>query len=132
MLNCRTNDDRNPTAGVGGLCVGIFSSLQCWLCDRVLCALQCAKNSVGSCRQSHGCLYMCSMLFRVTHNKLIYATQSLKEKNGSIIYLVFFILVFELLLRKYTYNILIVDSKFYSYTFYISILSKQCHLSPRQ
>ena len=27
-----------------------------------------AKNSVGSGRQSHGCLYMCRMLFRVTYN----------------------------------------------------------------
>ena len=39
---------RIPSAGVGGLCVGIFSSLQGWLCVWVLCALQCAKNSVGS------------------------------------------------------------------------------------
>ncbi len=38
---------RIPSAGVGGLCVGIFSSLQGWLCVGVLCALQCAKNSVG-------------------------------------------------------------------------------------
>ena len=53
---------------MGGLCVGIFSSLQGWLCVGVLCALQCAKNSVGSCRQSHGCLNMCRMLNRVTHN----------------------------------------------------------------
>ena len=65
---CRINDDRYSSAGVGGLCVGIFSSLQGWLCVGVLCALQCAKNSVGSCRQSHGCLYMCRMLFRVTYN----------------------------------------------------------------
>ena len=70
LLKCRTNDDRNSSAGVSGLCVGIFSSLQGWLCDSVLCALQCAKNSVGSCRQSHGCLYMFSMLFRVTNNVL--------------------------------------------------------------
>ena len=39
-------DIRQP--GCGGLCVGIFSSLQGWLCVGVLCALQCAKNSVGS------------------------------------------------------------------------------------
>ena len=57
------------SAGVGGLCVGIFSSLQGWLCVRVLCALQCAKNSVGSGRQSHGCLNVCRMSFRVTHNE---------------------------------------------------------------
>ena len=69
LLKCRTNDDRYSSAGVGGLCVGIFSSLQGWLCVRVLCALQCAKNSVGSCRQSHGCLNMCRMLNRVTHNE---------------------------------------------------------------
>ena len=37
-----------PSAGVCGLCVGIFSSLQGWLCVGVLCALQCAKNNVGS------------------------------------------------------------------------------------
>ena len=35
------------SAGVGGLCVGIFSSLQGLVCVWVLCALQCAKNSVG-------------------------------------------------------------------------------------
>ena len=56
------------SAGVGGLCVGIFSSLQGWLCVGVLCALQCAKNSVGSGRQSHGCLNVCRMSFRVTYN----------------------------------------------------------------
>lgn len=48
-------------SGVGGLCVGIFSSLQGWLCVGVLSALQCAKNSVGSCLQSHGCLKVCRM-----------------------------------------------------------------------
>ena len=42
-----SNDDRYSSAGVGGLCVGIFSSLQGWLCVMALCALQCAKNSVG-------------------------------------------------------------------------------------
>ena len=57
-----------PSAGVGGQCVGIFSSLQGWLCVWVLCALQCAKNSVGSGRQSHGCLNMCRMFNRVTYN----------------------------------------------------------------
>ena len=62
LLKCRTNVDRYSSAGVGGLCVGIFSSLQGWLCVGVLCALQCAKNSIGSCRQCHGCLYMCRML----------------------------------------------------------------------
>ena len=34
----------------------------------VLCALQCAKNSVGSCRQSHECMNMCRMFNRVTYN----------------------------------------------------------------
>ena len=48
LMKYRTNDDRYSTAGVGGLCVGIFSSLQGWFCVGVLCALQCAKNSVGS------------------------------------------------------------------------------------
>lgn len=48
LLKRRTNADRSSSAGVGGLCVGIFSSLQGWLCVGVLCALQCAKNSVGS------------------------------------------------------------------------------------
>jgi hypothetical protein len=28
LLKCRTNDDRYSSAGVGGLCVGIFSSFQ--------------------------------------------------------------------------------------------------------
>ena len=53
-----------PSAGVGGLCVSIFSSLQGWLCVGALCALQCAKNSVESGRQSHGCLSMCRMFNR--------------------------------------------------------------------
>ena len=56
---------------VGGLCVGIFSPLQGWLCVGVLCALQCAKNSEGSGRQSHGCLNVCRMSFRVTYNNII-------------------------------------------------------------
>ena len=59
-------DIRQP--GCSGLCGGIFSSLQGWLCVGVLCALQCAKNCVGSCRQSRGCLNVCRMLNRVTHN----------------------------------------------------------------
>ena len=46
LLICCTKADRYSSAGVGGLCVGIFSSLQGWLCAGVLC-LQCAKNSVG-------------------------------------------------------------------------------------
>jgi len=36
-----------PSAGVGGLFGGIFSSLQGLVCVEVLCALQWAKNSVG-------------------------------------------------------------------------------------
>lgn len=55
-------------AWVGGPCVGIFSSLQGWLCVGVLCALQCAKNCVGSCRQSLGSLNVCRVSFRVTYN----------------------------------------------------------------
>ena len=68
LLKYIATDDRYSSAGVSGLCVGIFSSLQGWLCVGVLCALQCAKNSVGSCRQSHGCLNVCRMSFRVTYN----------------------------------------------------------------
>jgi hypothetical protein len=68
LLKCRTNVDRYSSAGVGELCVSIFSSLQGWLCVGVLCVLQCAKNSVGSCRQSHRCLNVCRMSFRVTYN----------------------------------------------------------------
>ena len=64
---------RIPSAGVGGLCVGIFSSWEGWLCVGVLCALPCAKNSVRSCRQSHRWLYVCRMFNRVTHNVSIYA-----------------------------------------------------------
>ena len=41
---------RISSSGVGGLCLGIFSSLQGWLCVRGLCALQCAKNSIGSAK----------------------------------------------------------------------------------
>ena len=55
LLKCWTDDDIYSSAGVGGLCVGIFSSLQGWLSVGVLCALQCAKNSVGSCRQKIIC-----------------------------------------------------------------------------
>ena len=72
LLKCWTDDDIYSSAGVSGLCVGIFSSLQGWLCVGVLCALQCAKNSVVSCRQSHGCLNICRMSFRVTYNVCIY------------------------------------------------------------
>ena len=50
------------------MCVGIFSSLQGWLCVGALRVLQCAKNSVGSCRKSHGGLNVSRMLFRVTYN----------------------------------------------------------------
>ena len=60
-------------AGVGGLSVGIFSSLQGWLCVLVLCALQCAKNSVGSGRQNHVNLNLSRMLFRVTYNFFVQA-----------------------------------------------------------
>jgi len=61
LLMCIADVHWYSSAGVGGLCVGIFGSLQGWLCVGVLCALPCAKNSVGSCRQSHGWLYMCRM-----------------------------------------------------------------------
>ena len=71
LLKCIVVDDRYSSAGVGGLCVGIFSSLQGWLCVEVLCALQCAKNSVGACRQSLGCLNVCRMSFRVTYNEQV-------------------------------------------------------------
>ena len=70
LLKCWTNDDGYSSAGVRGLCVGIFSSLQGWLCVKVLCALQCAKNNVGSGRQSHVSLNLSRMLFRVTYNVL--------------------------------------------------------------
>ena len=60
---------RIPSAGVGGLCVSIFSSFArlafvCQLCM----PCKCVKNSVVSCRQSHGCLNVCRMSFRVTYN----------------------------------------------------------------
>ena len=42
LLKCRTNDDRYSSAGVGGLCVGIFSSLQGWLpCAGFVCLAMC-------------------------------------------------------------------------------------------
>ena len=59
---------RIRSAGVGGQCVGFFNSWQGWLCVGVLCALPCAKNSVGSCRQSHVNLNLSRMLIRVTYN----------------------------------------------------------------
>ena len=49
------------SAGVGGLWVGIFSPLRGWLCVGVLCALQYAKNSVGSYWQIHEGLNVCRM-----------------------------------------------------------------------
>ena len=58
---------------MGGLCVGIFSSLQGLVCVWALCALQCAKNSVGSGRQSHVSLNLSRMLFRVTYNVRVFA-----------------------------------------------------------
>ena len=86
LLKCRTNDDRYSSAGVCGLCVGIFSSLQGWLCVGVLCALQCAKNCVGSSRQSHGCLYLCRMFNRVTYNGLRIGDGGAFEKHQFSIY----------------------------------------------
>jgi len=54
---------------VGGLgALAFLALLQGWFCFGALCALQCAKNSVGSGRQSHGYLYMCRMFNRVTYN----------------------------------------------------------------
>jgi hypothetical protein len=42
LLKCRTNDDRYSSAGVGGLCVCIFSSLQGWaLCRGFVCLAMC-------------------------------------------------------------------------------------------
>ena len=61
-------EEFRPLGGGWAWGVGIFSSLQGLLCVGALCALQCAKNSVGSGRQSHGCLYMCRMFNRVTYN----------------------------------------------------------------
>jgi len=47
LLKCRTNDDIYQPGWVG--CVLAFLALcKVWLCVEVLCALQCAKNSVGS------------------------------------------------------------------------------------
>ena len=74
LLKSRTNVERYSSAGVGGLSVGNFSSFQGWLCVGVLCALQCAKNRIGSGRQSHGCLYMYRMSFRLTYNSQLYKT----------------------------------------------------------
>ena len=45
---------------VDGLCVGVLCALSRKTRD--------AKNSVGSCRQSHGYLNICRMSFRVTYN----------------------------------------------------------------
>ena len=46
-------------------------------CVSALCALQmCLTWCVGSCRQSHGCLNVCRMSFRVTYNSCIAATLS--------------------------------------------------------
>ena len=69
LLKCWIDDDRYSSAGVCGLCVGIFRSFArlafvCWLC--VPC--KCAKNSVGSGWQSHVSLNLSRMLFRVTYN----------------------------------------------------------------
>ena len=47
LLKCRTNVNRYSSAGVGGLYVGILALCKAGFCVWVLCALQCAKNSVG-------------------------------------------------------------------------------------
>ena len=60
-------DIRQP--GCVGCALAFLALLQGWLCVGILCALQCAKNSVGSGRQSHVSLYMCRMFNRVTHNE---------------------------------------------------------------
>ena len=63
LLKCRTNDDRYSSAGVGGLCVGIFSSFARLAFVWRLCVpCKCAKNSVGCGGQSLGILYVYEML----------------------------------------------------------------------
>ncbi len=53
----------------GGLGALAFLALcKVGFCVGVLCALQCAKNSVGSGRQSHGWLNLCRVFNRVTYN----------------------------------------------------------------
>lgn len=47
LPKCIATGNRYSSAGVGRLCVDIFSSLQGWLCVEALWALQCAKNCVG-------------------------------------------------------------------------------------
>ncbi|OHC87622.1 MAG: hypothetical protein A2546_00070 [Sphingobacteriia bacterium RIFOXYD2_FULL_35_12] len=59
-------DIRQP--GWAGCELAFLALCKVGLCVGVLCALQCAKNSVGSGQQSHGCLNVCRMSFRVTYN----------------------------------------------------------------
>jgi hypothetical protein len=69
LLMCRTNVEDIRQPGWVGCALAFLALCKVGLCVGVLCALQCAKNSVGSCRQSHGCLYMCRMFNRVTNNE---------------------------------------------------------------
>ena len=68
-LKCVVNVHRYSSAGVCGLCVGIFSSfaMLAFVC-RLCVPCKCAKNSVGLGRQSHVSLNLSRILFRVTYN----------------------------------------------------------------
>lgn len=60
-------DIRQP--GWAGCALAFLALLQGWLlCGGFCVPCKCAKNSVGSGRQSHGCLFMCRMFNRVAYN----------------------------------------------------------------
>ena len=53
-------------------------------CVSALCALQmCLTWCVGSCRQSHGCLNVCRMSFRVTYNRPGHLRRTKVRRTGS-------------------------------------------------
>ena len=69
LLKCRTSEDRYSSAGVGGLCIGIFSSWQGWLCVRVCVpchVLKIAWGRVGKVMDDYICA---GCFFRVTYNE---------------------------------------------------------------
>lgn len=69
LIKCIANVHRYSSAWVLGLCVGTFSSFaRLTFACRHGVPCKCAKNRVGSGRQSHASLNLIRVLFRVTYN----------------------------------------------------------------
>jgi len=65
LLMLKVKMMKNSVSRVGGLCVGIFSSLQGWLVTGFCMPFNVPKNSVGSGRESHVNLNLGRMLIMV-------------------------------------------------------------------